>query len=328
LSDDQGELPLFSPDRWVKFAVRALPGINAESYTLWRATLKTKGVTPVDWLHLSKRRRIAAAPLPDTAEEMLAKRAEALMRLCRGEGAGRDLWVLAPMDSAWPTEGLAVMGNASPDWLLGWGNPRLMHTPNVAVVGSRETTPEALQVAEIIGRSLVELGFDVVSGGARGVDQTAQQAALRAGGRSLYLLAEGIARSQEFQSRADHDPERVCLLSAQWPFARFSTAEAMRRNRLIVALARAVIVVAARSSGGSVMTGQTALDFDRPTLVVDHGEITVHTAGNHRLLQAGAKRLSAELFAAGHAPAELRQALEIAAIPPPRTGDLFGEDET
>ena len=72
-------------------------------------------------------------------------------------------------------------------------------------------------------------------------------------------------------------------------------------------------------------TGLAALEMDRPTLAVDHGRITVHTAGNHRLIQAGATPLPHESFASGHAPDQLREALGLAKRPRPEPDDLFGD---
>lgn len=311
------------PNLWATFLVRTLPGVSAERHAVWRATLAAERLTPSAWLRLPPSRRKRVAPLPDSAQTALERRLPEWKRLTADGGLGEALWLLCAADHAWPGDALACLAERAPDWLVGWGNAGILRSPLAAVVGSREATPEALQQAEIVARSLVELGMGVISGGAPGVDQVAHRAALRGGGSTVAVLAEGLAVSADFTDREGLDPGRTCLVSAVWPFQRWTTAEALARNRVVVALAQAVIVVAAQSRGGSLMTGETALALGKPTLTVAPEEVTVHTAGNRRLLQRGAVGLSAAAFTAGHAPAELRQALRRAAVPRPGTGDLF-----
>jgi predicted Rossmann fold nucleotide-binding protein DprA/Smf involved in DNA uptake len=310
-------------DTWSEFLVHTLPGVAPDREVLWRATLDAAQMLPSEYLGLSQRRRQRVAPLPDVALTALERRLPDWQRLQAPAGAGEDLWLLHAGAEYWPAKALDCLGGRAPDYLVGWGNPSLLTSSLVAVVGSRDAPPGAVQQAEIIARSLVELGFGVISGGARGIDESAHRGALGGGGATVFMLAEGLAIAPEFQTRADLDPDRVCLLSCVWPFQRWTTTEALARNRVIVALAQGVVVVAAKMSGGSLMTGETALDLERPTLALDHGEVTVHTAGNRRLMQRGATPLRADAFTEGHAPDELRTALGLAAAPKPRTGDLF-----
>jgi DNA processing protein len=310
-------------NRWAEFLLETLPGMNPASVGLLRATLAAAEVDLRAWLDLSPKRRAKVAPLPDLAERALPGRLDDLRRL---EAAGAiDLWLLREGDPGWPMDALAALGEEAPGWLVGWGNASLLAEEMVAVVGSREATEESLQVAEILARALVEIDRTVLSGGARGIDQTAHQAALVDGGKTVFALPEGLAQARDFGMRHDVDAQRVAMISMLWPFQRWSTPEAHARNRLIAALAQAVIVVAAKSKGGSVATGMAALEMDRPTLAVDHGKVTVHTAGNHRLLQAGAIALSHEAFATGHAPNQLREALGLAKRTRPEPRDLFGD---
>lgn len=313
-------------DAWADFLILTLPGVNAQRHSLWRATLAASDVTATDWLALTTKRRQKIAPLPTQAEEQLERRLPQWRAVIRSGGMSEQLWLMGPQDDDWPTSAMNALERTAPHRLTGWGNRALINNPLVAVVGSRDATPEALQITEILSRSLCELGMGVVSGGARGVDQTAQSTALRAGGNTVYALPEGLAVSEYFEECEAMDPERVCLLSSEWPWQRWNAISALARNRVIVALSQAVIVIAAHSTGGSLMTGQTSLDLRRPTLVIDHGEVTVHTAGNRMLIQGGATPMKAEQFLEGHAPSAIREALGLASAPKPETGDLFGEE--
>lgn len=311
-----------SSSDWVSFLLRTLPGTGAEQIALWRATLAAQGMSPESWLQLKPRNRSKLFPLSESQEETLARRVPECLRF---SAAMEDdaIWLMTPDDPGWPRGALEPLGPRAPEFLSGWGSRAVLGQPHVAVVGSRSATPEAVQFAEIAARSLVEMGLGVISGGARGIDQAAHRAALRTGGTTIFVLSEGVVSSTDHAHREELDPARVCLVSQVWPTQRFSTAEALARNHLIVALSQAVLVVAAESTGGSLRTGLAALEMRRPTLVIHHPEVTVHTAGNHRLRQAGAIALPAEAFRAGHAPAELRQALGRAEPPPPATPDLL-----
>lgn len=311
--------------RWLDFMLETLPGMTPAAVGLLRATLAAEEVAPRQWLSLPPKRRAKIAPLPESAERALPGRVDELRRL--EENADWNLWLATEADEDWPAQALERLGDEAPRWLVGWGNRGLLGEQMVAVVGSREATEESLQVTEILTRALVEVGMVVLSGGARGVDQTAHQVALADGGSTVHALPEGLVQARAFGLRHEVDERRVAMLSTLWPFQRWSTAEAHGRNRLMAALAQAVIVVAAKSKGGSVATGMAALEMDRPTLTVDHGRITVHTAGNHRLLQAGATPMSHGAFASGHAPDHLREALGLAKRPRPEARDLFGDLE-
>ncbi len=323
MSENQAELSFSSPpsaDAWADFLIATRPGMTAERHALWRATLAAGSVEPVAYLGLTPKRREKVAPLPEGAEKSLEQRLPEWRRLTHRGGVGEELWLVRPDDDGWPAEALDPLGRNAPRHLLGWGNQGLLASALVGIVGSRAAPPDMLQTAEILARSLVELGMGIVSGGARGVDETAHRTSLGNGGSTVFALPEGLLISPQFETRADLDPARVCLVSAVWPWQRWSTAEALARNRVIVALGQALVVVAAESKSGSLMTGRTALDLERPLLVVDPPEITVHNAGNRILIQLGGTPLS---VTEGHAPNDLRQALGLAAAPRPRPGDLF-----
>ncbi len=309
-------------EHWTDFLLRTLPSVTPERFALWRATLAALRLRPSRWLRLPAPRRRRLAPLPGRAAAALEWRLPQWRHLGEPNSVAADLWLLGRDEPQWP-DTFDTLGHTAPDWLIGWGDTALLTSPLVAVVGSRRITPEVEMLTANLVRAIADLGFGVVSGGADGVDTAAHRAALDSGGRTVFVLPEGLAQSAKFEARDRHDPERVCLVSATWPWQEWSTVAALARNRLIAALARAVIVVVARGKGGSLMTGETALRFNRPLLVLDHGTVGEHTAGNRLLLQRGATPLSTAAIAEGNAASALREALARAASPPPQSADLF-----
>ncbi len=163
--------------------------------------------------------------------------------------------------------------------------------PAVAVVGARKASPYGLEVAHWFGRALAGAGVLVVSGFALGVDGAAHRGALAAeAGATLAVLGCGLAVDYPREHRAlrreilargalvsefpcDHQPE-------PWRFP--------VRNRLIAALAAALVVVEAAPRSGSLITARLALDLGRDVLAVP-GRLTDELAvGTNALIADGA----------------------------------------
>lgn len=113
----------------------------------------------------------------------LAARIDALL----GDGASATLeadelrqkcvWTLTIVDDGYPHALVARLGDQAPPVLLGCRVPTLMDTPGIGVVGSRDVNEFAADIVQAVARGAVSLGRPVVSGGARGVDQLAMNAA-------------------------------------------------------------------------------------------------------------------------------------------------------
>ena len=150
---------------------------------------------------------------------------------------------LTRVSPAYPQR-LRRLGEAAPTVLFCRGNITLPDRPAVALVGSRELTPEGAAFARRVGELAAAEGFVLVSGNARGADRTAQDACLAAGGAVIAVLPEGLQ---------DHAPEndRIVYL-CQWgwhlPMVPY---RALERNRLIHALGEKTLVAQSRLTGGT-----------------------------------------------------------------------------
>ncbi len=179
-------------------------------------------------------------------------------------------------------------------------------TPAVAVVGARAPTAYGRRVARDLGRALGEAGRVVVSGLARGIDAVAHRAALEAG-RSVAVLGSGpdVVYPPENRALADALCGRGAVVSEFPPGTPPRGVHFPLRNRLISALAEAVVVVEARQRSGSLVTARLALDQGVDVFAVP-GPITAATSrGCNRLLWDGAAPVlgAAELLAElGHHP--------------------------
>jgi DNA processing protein len=184
---------------------------------------------------------------------------------------------------------LRVLSDAAP-LLLIRGNPEVLNSRGVAIVGARAATVYGLEVARRLAGELAAAGVVVISGLARGIDAAAHRGALAAGGRTLAFSACGPERIYPAQHRllASQICERGAIVTEMPPGTAPRPAYFPLRNRLIAALAELVVVVEARVRSGSLVTARLALDQGGEVMAVP-GPITAATSrGPNLLLRDGA----------------------------------------
>ena len=249
-----------------------------------------------DWLALQRR----LALRPQDAVAALAADAAALLAICAAatpDPPGRAALARAgalglPWLSRRYPERLRRLTDAPP---LLWvrGSLDALSAPAVAIVGARAASAYGCAVAHALGASLARVGIVVVSGLARGVDAAAHEGALEAGGITVALQGCGPERvyPAEHAGLARRIAERGALVTELPPGTPPRPAQFPLRNRLISALARAVVVVEARERSGSLSTARHAADQGVEVLAVP-GPIDAPTSrGANRLLRDGARPL-------------------------------------
>ncbi len=168
--------------------------------------------------------------------------------------------------------------------LLAWDGPV------VAIVGSRRAADASLRLAEVLAAEAAEAGALVVSGLALGVDAAAHRGALAAGGPTVAVLGCGADVAYPRTNRAVY--ERIVreglVVSEYPPGTEPAPWRFPARNRLIAALADAVVVVEARVRSGALITADHALDLGRDVLAVPGWPGFSGAGGTNGLLKAGA----------------------------------------
>ncbi|HEY7925925.1 MAG TPA: DNA-processing protein DprA [Candidatus Dormibacteraeota bacterium] len=174
-------------------------------------------------------------------------------------------------------------------WLRGTLPP--LDTPCVAVVGARRATPGGLLIARDMAADLAAAGVTVVSGMARGIDAAAHRGALQGAGCTVAVLGCGIdlCYPAEHLELRDQIATRGCVISedggAEAPIGwRFP-----RRNRLIAALAEAVVVVEATAKSGALSTARWAADLGREVLAVPGSIRSPTSVGPNLLIRDGVR---------------------------------------
>lgn len=184
---------------------------------------------------------------------------------------------------------LAALADAPPV-LLVRGDPRVLSTGAVAIVGARAATRSARSQARRFARALAARGLTIVSGLARGIDAEAHHGALEAGGRSVGVLACGLDRIYPPEHRALAEALAVeGAVISEVPLGTSPRRELFPlRNRIISGLCRGVIVVEARRRSGSLITVRHALDQGRDVFVLPGPTEGPFAEGSNRLLRDGA----------------------------------------
>jgi DNA processing protein len=170
--------------------------------------------------------------------------------------ASRSIWVMSRADEHYPRRLKNKLREDAPAILYACGNAHLAHQGGLAVVGSRHINEELIRYTTDIGKSAVDRGQQIISGGAKGVDLSAMLGALTAGGAVIGVLADSLFKTSVMREFRDGLMQnRLLLLSHIDPSASFNVGMAMQRNKYIYALADQALVVNADLKKGGTWAG-------------------------------------------------------------------------
>lgn len=272
---------------------RSRPSLTAKMWHLLANALADSGRRPADVFDRSFDPGKVAGVDADMASRIEALLGDAASATLEAEELGRKgIWTLTIVDDAYPHSLLDRLGDQAPPVLFGAGDVGLLQTPGIGIVGSREVDQAGAEVAAEVARGAVALGYPVVSGGARGIDQLAMNAAYLAGGTVIGVLADSlVGRIRKPDVLEALDNGNTCLISQQAPTAGFTPASAMSRNKLIYALSAATVVVAsAEGSGGTWAGAVEAIRAGNGTVIIWRGE--GEGPGNEALERRGGRPMA------------------------------------
>jgi predicted Rossmann fold nucleotide-binding protein DprA/Smf involved in DNA uptake len=107
----------------------------------------------------------------------------------------RAIWVVSRADPDYPRRLKLRLREDSPAVLYGCGDLALLETGGLAVVGSRHVDDDLIEYTMDVGRLAARAGRTIVSGGAKGIDQSAMRGAIEAGGRVCGVLADSLEKT-------------------------------------------------------------------------------------------------------------------------------------
>lgn len=198
---------------------------------------------------------------------------------------------IIPGDAHWPLRVDEL--ECPPIGLIVKGNVEILSNPSLAIVGTRNPTPYGVRIAGDFAAGFVDREWDIVSGGAYGVDTAAHRGALVAEGRTIAVIASGI--DLQYPSGNTRLFEEICengaIVTEVMPGVPALPHRFLTRNRLIAALSQATLVVEAAFRSGSLRTARDAAELMRPVMAIPGPINSPSSEGCHRLIGERAAEL-------------------------------------
>jgi len=195
-----------------------------------------------------------------------------------------DSEFIYPAHPQWPKQ-VDQLANP-PIGLIVKGDLSHLSQKSIAIVGTREPSAYGQEMASEFATAFVNHGWNVVSGGALGIDTCAHVAALKSSGKTIAVIASGVlvdypsANSRLFKAISKNG----AVVSEVMPYVQAAQNRFLTRNRLIAALSCATLVVEAAYRSGSLRTARDAADLMRPVMAIP-GQLNSPTSqGCHRLI--------------------------------------------
>lgn len=251
------------------------------------ATLRRQVVEPDGRIDRRRLFDVVAPHLTPEVAEVVGRIATTWEQLrCRAALLGDPAYPVALADAAETV--------AAPLFLVGQGTWPMRTGPSVAIVGARRAGSYGAGIAAWLASTLAERGIRIISGGAVGIDAAAHVAALGAAGGTAVVLGSGHAiRYPRPHHGAGGLFSRVIadggtIMSEHLPDVPPRAGIIRGRNRIVAAVADAVVVVEGGQRSGSLLTASTAADIGRPVLAVPGDVRAPGSQAPHQLLREGA----------------------------------------
>lgn len=157
-----------------------------------------------------------------------------------------------------------------PPFLFVLGELRVSDARSVAVVGTRQASPDGITRAESMARQLVAAGVTVTSGLARGIDTAAHTSALRHDGRTVAVIGTGITKCYPAEN-ADLAVEVAghgAVVSQFWPTSPPGKHTFPRRNVVMSGITQGTVVIEASGTSGAKMQARLAAEHGKQVFLI------------------------------------------------------------
>jgi predicted Rossmann fold nucleotide-binding protein DprA/Smf involved in DNA uptake len=315
--------------------VKEFKTLTINEYGYFACWLHQNGYKPVDLLdeesfdsiwaswdeplsHIKAKQIIDFARLDNTIAKLTYDRIKNLLNrgtslslaLDKWQSAG--VWIMDRQHEHYPKVIKKQLKHQSPAILFGVGNSELLTKQAIGFVGSRDCDSHDEQATSQYVEQINQLNYQVVSGGAKGVDTHAMLASLNNGNTAIGILADSLFRaSASGQWRQHLKANNLVLISPFFPEGRFTPANAMARNKFIYLLSSATVVVTSGEKGGTWEGAKENLKKDWVPLLVSVHQQPLQ-AGNQALINGdglGKPKANALSVSASLSPDQLSQLL-------------------
>lgn len=192
--------------------------------------------------------------------------------------------ILTRADKNYPKIYKSKLKKNSPTILYYAGNMDLFSMANVAVVGSRNVDEDGINFTEKFVKKACEENYNIVSGGARGVDTIAENTALENNGNVIIFVSESLSKKVKNKNIRNAIFSNRCItVSSVHPDEHFKNYNAMDRNKYIYAASQYSLVVSSDYKKGGTWTG--AIECYKK----DYSKLIIRNSNNN--LPIGNKKL-------------------------------------
>jgi DNA processing protein len=201
--------------------------------------------------------------------------------------------IIALGDPRYPSR---LLESADPPLLLyTQGQTEWLQAPSIAMVGSRNPTPQGGENAHQFASHLSQAGLTVVSGLAQGIDGAAHEGALLHAGRTIAVVGTGLDRVYpKSHLNLAHRIATQGLMVSEYPIGTPPLPHHFpQRNRIIAGLSMGLVVVEAALQSGSLISARLALESNRDVFAIPGSIHSPQARGCHALIKQGAKLVDA-----------------------------------
>ena len=171
------------------------------------------------------------------------------------------------------------------------GQLSIQPSTSLAVVGTRRPSHYGRDVTKHLVTNLVDRGFQIVSGLARGIDTIAHQTVVDKNGQTIAVLGCGIDVIYPAENRRlfEQIPQHGAVISEYMMGTGPDAVNFPRRNRIISGLSAGTLVIEAGERSGALITANYALEQNREVFAVPGNIYQKVSLGPNRLIQEGAR---------------------------------------
>lgn len=176
--------------------------------------------------------------------------------------------------------------------LYGIGDKSLLNkVPIISVIGTRTPSKDAWKKVDYITTPLIENGWVIVSGLAKGIDSFAHKLSINRNGKTIAVLGNGFnyMYPKENSGLFQLIKNRGLVITEYPPNTPPRKYQFPERNRIISGLSLATLVIEAKQRSGTLITVNQALEQGRDVYAVPDSPFLVEAKGCHELIQDGAQ---------------------------------------
>jgi DNA processing protein len=231
--------------------------------------------------------------MPRAARAFLTSPDEASLRSDLDWIAASGVELILCTDATYPP--LLAQTPGAPPVLFVLGSVEALHSPQLAMVGSRSPTAAGRKTARDFAAWFASAGLTVTSGLAAGVDAASHEGALLVDGLTVAVFGTGLDHvyPRENANLAARIRERGALVSEFPPRTQPLRVNFPRRNRIISGLSHGTLVVEAARRSGSLVTARLAAEQGRDVFAIPGSIHSPVSRGCHQLIRDGAKLVEA-----------------------------------